>query len=215
MHPVPSNFPPGHIGLITGDLARFPSVYSSLLSLYVPENTSWSIARGVGIADNRNEVVRTMKGDWLWFIDDDMCFGPRTLLALLESNSDIVAPVVANRKPPFLPLAYKRHGEGYRPFAWHEMPQHGLQWVDACTAGGILIKRRVLDAIGDPWFAEGQLRPDKLSEDMTFCAQAITHGFQPKVNCSVRAEHLTVCAVGSTPQGPYVRVEQEIMHCRQ
>jgi GT2 family glycosyltransferase len=214
MQPVPSNLPPGHIGIISGDLARFPSVYASLLSLYVPENTSWTMAKGTGIADNRNAVVRGSKGGWLWFVDDDMAFKPRTLLSLLECDCDVVVPVVPNRKPPFQPLAYKRHEDGYRPLNWSEVPPRGLIEVDACTAGGLLIKRKVLDAIGDPWFREGQLRVDKLSEDMSFCAAAIANGFSVHLNCSVRVEHMTACAIGSSQDGPYVRVEGETIPCR-
>jgi len=197
MIPVKSNHPPGYIGVITGDLARYPSFYQSLLCLQVPEGTSWSIARGVGIADNRNRVVEQMKGDWLWFIDDDLLFDRYTLMRLLDAHVDVIVPIVPQRKPPFHVLAYHADGDrGFKHIAWDALPSSGRITCDACTAGGILVRRRVFDAVGKPWFREGETRPELLGEDLDFCSRAKVAGFEIWVDCNQSLEHISTSSIG-------------------
>lgn len=201
MREVQSTFPPGFVGIISGDLARFSRFTASMLKLWIPEFTSWNYVFGNGFAANRNTLLRGMiesekpgeKNEWVWFMDDDHVFDPRTLMRLLTRDVPIIQPLISTRKPPFYPYAYQRiEGQKYRSLEWDELPLKGIHRVDGVGAGGMLVKREVLDAVGDPWFEEGKTAPDCPGEDLFFCSKAAALGYDSYVDLDVRLGHLTV-----------------------
>ena len=197
MQPVRSAHPAGTIGVISGDLARYPAFYTSLMNLQVPNGSSWQWVRGNGIAANRNIIVREMQGAWLLFLDDDQTFEPDILMQLLHRNVPIVQPLVSTRKPPFRPYAYYEDGStgGFQSYTWDDLPPGGLFACDAVGTGGTLIRREVLDAIVDPWFEEGQVHKEALGEDLSFMRKARAKGFGAAVDLDNRMGHMTTCEV--------------------
>lgn len=186
---------PGYIGITSGDLARFAAFTTSMFSLQVPAGSSWNYVRGNGFAGLRNIIVREMlknDAEWLWFIDDDHVFDPAIILRLLSRNVDIIQPLVATRKPPFWPYAYEYNGTGYRPLDWEKLPTSGILKVDAVGTGGMLIRRKVLDAMPDPWFKEGVTGPEHVGEDLNFCTEAQKLGFSVYVDCDARMGHMLI-----------------------
>lgn len=185
----------GTIGIISGDLSRFPSFYVSLMNIQVPAGSCWSWIRGNGIAQNRNMVVRDMQGEWIWFLDDDQTFEPDTLLRLLNREVDIIQPLIATRKPPFYPYGYNRGEKGYGGGDWPSVPPTGIREWDAVGTGGTLIRRRVFDKIADPWFEEGAEDKETLGEDLYFMTKARRLGFKCFVDSDVRMGHITTAEV--------------------
>ena len=47
----------------------------------------------------------------MFFVDDDMLFGPGHVDGLLAHEKPIVSALYFNRKPPYYPVAYNRQAE--------------------------------------------------------------------------------------------------------
>jgi len=135
------------------------------------------------IADGRNQCVRQMEGDWLWFIDADMLFAMNTLDRLLAHNVDLVQVLCARRHPPHQPIMWQDHA-GLINATPRGVP--GLTEVQSLGAGGTLYRRRVFEAIPDPWF-EGVLG----LEDTCLAQKARLAGFTLYVDTSTPVEHTT------------------------
>jgi GT2 family glycosyltransferase len=58
-----------------------------------------------------------------------------------------------------------------------DLPEQGLTEIWSAGSAGMLIRRRVFDAIDDPWFTPA---PDAvgLNEDINFCRKVRAAGFQ-------------------------------------
>lgn len=206
MQPVRSLHPAGFVGVISGDLARYAQFTVSMLKLQVPPDTLWNYVRGNGIASNRNELLKACFESqancaWVWFIDDDHDFHPGTLIRLLgvatAGGWDILQPIVSTRKPPYRPYAYRLNeatGE-YVTLRWTDLLPGIVNTVDAVGTGGMLIQRRVFEAIGDPWFKEGKTHPGAIGEDLWFCTEARQHGFRVGVDCTTPIGHLSCHSV--------------------
>jgi len=142
-------------------------------------------ARGLSVCRNLNTIIRDMQGDWVWFQADDHVFAPGLLGQLLEHDLDVVVPLVVRRQPPFSLVIFKdQNAEGeYRPFAYDEIPEEPFE-VYAAGTGGMLVRRHVLDAIGDPWFTT---RGDDIqNEDLEFCRRVRDAGYA--IHCDPHAE---------------------------
>lgn len=189
--------PAGTIVLPVADIIRYPQFVYSLTTLQQPPDTNLSIIRSASIADNLNAAVKDLHGEWLWQIADDHVFAHDLLLALLDHEVDIVAPVCFTRAPPFTPVIYTEHGThqwdgreypGYLPRGLHEFPKKGLVEVQACGGAGMLIRKHVFDAIGSPWFED--TAGSVANNDLEFCRKAREHGFKVLVDCAARLGHV-------------------------
>lgn len=168
----------------------------SLLGVQTADTTlTWT--RGADIPTARNEIVRNMKGDWVWFIDDDHTFRPDTLARLAGRDVPIVAPVVLTKRPPFRPVFYPhRVATGYIAGSLNDLPTDGsLHEVQAVGAAGMLIHRRVFDALTDPWFEAGKVDGQALGEDLWFCQKARDAGFPVHVDPTVTLGHLAPVSI--------------------
>jgi len=194
---VESEFGPGIVGIITDDLSRYPQFQASMLRLQVPGGSCFTQIRGKDIACNRNIVIQELPegAEWVWFIDDDHPFPPDILLKLLARKVDIVQPLVSTRRPPFLPYGYKNTEPPYGLIDWSELPGEGLCETGAVGTGGMLVQRRVLDALEAPWFESGRTGPDALGEDLWFCTKARKKGFRTYVDLDTRMGHMTTTEV--------------------
>jgi cellulose synthase/poly-beta-1,6-N-acetylglucosamine synthase-like glycosyltransferase len=202
----PDEAPKGTIAVVSSELSRYATFAASLAKLlrdsYPYAEFVWT--RGHSVVENRNNAVAHMLGDWLAFLDDDMVFHPELLRQLLARGDqyDILGALYCDRKPPFKPVVFL---PGDRPgtlqsLAWTQLPpqSHGV-WVlppgSAIGTQGMLIRRRVLDAIGPPWFEGGKLDPNEVAEDMWFCLRAQQLGFRVAVDLETITGHTTATTI--------------------
>ena len=168
-------------------------MFTSLDELYVPAGTCIIYAEGPDIARNRNSLVRQMKGEWLWMMDDDHRFGPDLLLALLNHEQDIVVPTVCVRGQPFDPVLYEVVSQDStldKKYSWAELSsKSGLIPVAGAGTAGMLIQHYVLADTPPPWFETTRY----LSEDLTFCVNTSNRGYQVYADLDQTMTHITPC----------------------
>jgi glycosyltransferase involved in cell wall biosynthesis len=192
-HTSETGHAPGTVIIPAASLARYAEFWISVESLVVPYGTKLISVRGADIPYQLNESIRNMSGEWIFILGDDHTFDPDLLLKLLDRQADVVIPIVPRRDPPFVPVLM--HGPiapHMARYNWSELPISGTfqlpKWDSAGQAGAV-IRKSVLDKLGDPWFEGGKLTPGRLMEDMYFiqrlheldipitidCDQVMTH----------------------------------------
>ena len=171
-HTSSTGHAPGTVVIPAASLARYAEFWMAIENLVVPYGTKLISVRGADIPYQLNEGVRQMHGDWVWFLGDDHTFEPDLLLKLLARQVDVVMPVVPRRDPPFVPvLMHGPLGDYMTRYSWTELPIEGLFTLpkgDSAGQAGALVRKDVLDKLGDPWFEGGKLTPGRLMEDMYF-----------------------------------------------
>lgn len=178
---------PGTIAVTADEAGRYTRFAISMQQLLAPVGTEtlWQI--GNDIAGNRNGACANFAGDWIWFIDDDHAFHPDILQRLLAHNVDIVTPICLRRTSPFLPVPCV--DENFMDL----MCYAGDELVEVQHAGssGMLIRRRVLEAVSEPWFELG----NGISEDVNFCRKAVEAGFKVHVDTGAKLGHITTAVI--------------------
>jgi hypothetical protein len=165
------------VALPCGQQARYSQSAFSMASLELPPGTRLSMATGLSIPRSLNTIIREMSGDWVWFQADDHVFDSGLLMRLLDKDVDVVVPLIVRHIPPFAPVIFKQQTDiGYEPFAYDEIPAGGLFEVHAAGTGGMLVRRHVLDAVGEPWFEFSS--HEVHNEDLEFCRKIRHAGFQ-------------------------------------
>ena len=167
----------GTVGVISAERGSYTAFWNMLMTALAaaPPGTGCVTAMGVDVAGNTNQLCRRTKGEWLWVMGDDHSFGPELLPRLLAHNVDVVIPHCLKRNPPWAPVVFTRQDEdGF--FRTDELPEDDLVQIWAGGSAGMLIRRHVLDAIGDPWFTPSP-NAVGLNEDLNFCRKAREAGF--------------------------------------
>ena len=127
---------------------------------------------------------------WVFIMDDDHTFAPELLVQLLDRDVDIVVPLYNQRTPPFAPVAYKQETPDGR-FVIYDWPdlegRDGLLPVASAGKAGVLLRRRVIEALHDPWFEWNK----QIGEDHYFFAKARAAGFTVHVDLDARMGHCT------------------------
>ena len=200
------DFPAGTVAIPCNDLARYHHFTHDLTLLDVPDGTVISMHRSASIVQNMNQIVEAMLATdsaWMWIIGDDHTFKRDTVLRLLAHDLDIVAPLCSRRGPPFSLVAFDyQQGEDelgrplYHALQYDELPEHGLVPVTAAGTAGMLVKRHVLEAIGNPWFENSDGRTQ--NEDIEFCRKAVDAGYQIHVDVDTSIGHIGVFATWPT-----------------
>ena len=194
--------PAGTVVVTAASLARYAEFWLSMESLKVPHGTRLVAARGADIPHQLNEGVRRMTGSWVWFLGDDHTFSPDLLLSLLSRNLDVVLPVVPRRDPPFVPcLMHGPLAEAMTRYAWTELPVTGLYKLppgDSAGQAGALVRKPILDQLGDPWFEGGQLTKGRLMEDMYFIHRLHQLSIPLYIDCDQVMPHIANITI--TPQ---------------
>jgi hypothetical protein len=184
---------PGTVGVISGDLARYSLFNACLIGLLAHSGElvghfDWLM--GSNITGNCNDLARRMQGDWLWMIGDDHAFAPQLLERLVLHNVDVVAPHCLQRAWPFPHVIYEGEEEDAAEYGTHllhtDLPQDALVEVHAVGGAGMLIKKRVLDAIGEPYFETF----GKQNEDLEFCRKIRNAGFKIHVDTGALLGHI-------------------------
>lgn len=183
---------PGTIVLPCQELARYHRFTMSLGNVEKPEGSQVVLGVGMSITDNLNTAVRSLRpqDEWIWLLGDDHVFDPDTLMRLLDREEDIIAPVCSYRFAPFGLVHYgDRIGdtEFFKQLQVTDLPTDGEPFEVVRSGSLMLIRRHVLDAIGDPWWGHANWR---MSEDMYFCEQARAKGFKIMVDPSVSVGHM-------------------------
>src|SRR5215469_9566413 len=194
-------FPPGTVGYITSGNARYEDFFVALETTQVPRGTALSRNSSYNAAENRNTLIPSMEGEWLWFLDDDHVWESSALLRLLKHNVDIVVPIYSKRFYPFEPTIFKRFSPPAQSvlYTWEELSEmRGLIPIEAAGCGGMLVRKRVLEAMDEPHFRVGtgngpefaHLKPDLMLEDQGFCYRARQAGFKIYCDLDVSFGHL-------------------------
>lgn len=184
---------PGTVAILAGATGRYTYFWICALQagFQLPIGTGIRVFQGTDIAESRNQAAaELLEGDsqWLWFIDDDHAFRPDIVKTLLARNVDLVTPLCLRRQSPFLPVATSLDGDFLR---LADLGHEDLVSVMFAGTSGMLIRRRVLERIEEPWF---ELR-NGMSEDVTFCKKAVEAGFEIHVDLAVPLGHTTTATV--------------------
>jgi hypothetical protein len=172
----------GTIGVLTAERGTYAAFWNDLHSTHI--NMGWhderptflNIQMGVDICGNLNKIIRNLRGGWLWIMGDDHLFQPDLLPTLLAHDADVVVPHCLRRNPPWQPVVNSHEDDdGWQVSA--ELPQEGLTEIWSAGSAGMLIRRHVLEAIGDPWFTPAADAVG-LNEDINFCRKVRAAGFQ-------------------------------------
>lgn len=179
--------------------------YACLVALTKPPGTGTMIITGTNIPRARNEAVRHLLSvsafKWLLFIDDDQVYPPDSLARLLAVSQPIVGAIITgkypNAKGEYEPWVFAREdtpeGKNLRRMAGYELVGSAVIPVAAVGTGFVLIRRKVFEAMSDPWFEFAHLGGvDGTGEDIFFMLKAQEAGFNVCVDKSLRIGHLTI-----------------------
>ena len=194
MQQVQTDFPIGTVIVPSSSLTRFAAFWMSLESVKVPIGTHLIVQMGADIPYQLNEGIRGMIGDWIWILGDDHTFDPDVLMKLLAREKDVIMPIVPRRDPPFKPVLI--HGP-LRPnmqlYNWADLPSSGLFQLPKGDPAGqacMLVRRKVLGRLGDPWFEGGKLIPGRLMEDMYFVKRLHDLDIPIWIDCDLVVGHI-------------------------
>ena len=144
-------------------------------------------------------MIRVMVGDWIWVMGDDHLFDPQLLNHLLARDLDVVVPLVAKRMPPFEPVAFSRLSDtgthSYKKHTYATLPRSGVIEVPVVGTAGMLVRKHVLDKIGDPWFEALMTGTKWVGEDVRFCERIREAGFKIHLDLDVSMGHIGYFAV--------------------
>ena len=195
-------FPPGYVVVNTARVSRYAEFWFCMERLLVPEGTTKDVIYGINNARQLNIAIRKMPAEaqWVFILDDDHVFGADILIRLLRHirlNVDIVCAMYLQRGEPFDPLVYSGRDDGFKRLGWGPIHAQGrgLIAVDGTGNGGMLLSRRVLAAVGDPWFEVGKTQTDLGGKDLWFSYKAKQKGFTTYMDTETRMGHITHCAV--------------------
>lgn len=187
---------------------------TSLLELNRPLPCAFLTADRWAIAVARNWFVKQAIGrgfDYLFMVDDDNPIPFDTMQLFLEDDKDIVlAPILARTPSPdgkhrlcaFYRLEYNKELDDGRTVPHYEnitvfREEGPLHKIGAGGTGCILIKRKVLEALGEKYQRIFEFTSDVASgyrritsEDILFCERATDLGFEVWLDDRVRPIHL-------------------------
>ena len=197
MLPVQTEQPPGAVCLASGEIARYGVSLQCLERLRVPNGSLLAWYMGVLVAENLNSGLTAMMENpalqWAWIMGDDHTFEPDCLLRLLDREVDVVAPLCLNRLPPFDPTIVEHdHQPTGRMKYLEDLPTSGLYTLRAeetCGDAGLLVRRRVLDAIPFPWY-DHRVSGAIAAEDQAWVQRIKDAGFDVHIDLDVQIGHI-------------------------
>lgn len=199
MDRISSDYPPGSVCVVTGEILRYATFVQSLNAMNLPPGTTVVFVSGAEIANNRSLAVEKSldanpAADWILFLDDDQVMKADTAKRLLETmrdgKYDIVAPLILRRTPPWQTVAYLNDpADDATPFDPGSLTGHVR--VAAVGTGGMMVRSHVFTALEKPWFRCGQIDPRYLQEDIEFCRRVRGAGFSIGLDLSTPMGHIT------------------------
>ncbi|HEX2594751.1 MAG TPA: glycosyltransferase [Rhizomicrobium sp.] len=177
---------------------RWSSFWACVSELNLPPRVVIRTGRGCSPATNRNGLIDeafALGAEWIWFLDDDLTFGPDALIRLLQRfedpKVDAVVPLSFRRQPPFRALWFDRTEPSIEAMKDTLPPPGELVPLTAATFGGLLMRTAVLRTIPKPYVALGQFVPDQWDDDLYFCRKLSEAGVQLWGDSSVQFGHTT------------------------
>jgi hypothetical protein len=141
----------------------------------------------------RNELVQTMRGDWLLQTDADHLVAPDLLLRMLDRsaryNAAVIVGIYFERSWPHAPVLYRRAEDFYGAIG--EIPAEPFP-IDSAGAGCLWVQKHVFDRIQTEL---GQLPFTKLpglSEDHSFFRRCQQLEIPILCDPRIRHDHLAV-----------------------
>ncbi len=190
--------PPGTVAVIADEVSRFSRFSLCLAALNAPPGSKIRFGIGRNIAEQTNRIIETLQEghEWVWLQGDDHVFFPSLLNDLLAHNVDVVVPLVTMRHYPFHPVVFSEELEDgqHRRMDFSELPESGLIQVHAAGSAGMLIRKRVLDAIEPPWADFTPVAGGVLGEDLSLCRKIRNAGFPIHVDLGSAIGHLSIIA---------------------
>ena len=187
---------------MAGEIGRYTRFWGCLSQLQRPLGTRLAVVEGANVADNFNKGLRQLKEDWVQLWGDDHTFPPDLLLNLLvkldeHPEADIIVPLCLTRHQPFNPPVGVNWWEtdygsmAKLPLTLVPPPGELFEVMEAGLPGAV-IRRRVIDEVGDPWFSwntiyDGSRDPPvklHMGEDYYFCRKVREKGFKVFVDTS-------------------------------
>jgi len=146
------------------------------------------------IDEARNDAIRKtqqsgFEPDYYFFLDADHLPDNNTIQQLIHADKDIISAIYFSRSPPYYPVIrnINKDGSFYIPT---ELQPNSIVPVDTAGAGCLLVKRKVIDTIPDPWFKVSQDEVKGIiGEDLYFFMKAKEYGFQAYVDTSCVCKH--------------------------
>lgn len=176
---------------------RHTAAVHSLLGVHKPDGTHVLLPQSGLVTQNLNRALRQLHGQWAWFQADDHVYPQDLLFRLLDHGADVVAPLCVRRSAPhhlvlgaertFVDEFTGREYPAYEAAGLEEIPKEPFT-VEIAGTAGMLVRRHVLEAVGDPWFesTDGLY----LNEDIEFCRKVRAAGFQILVDPAAHIGHL-------------------------
>lgn len=206
--------PPGTIGVICYDSLRYTSFVPDLFAMRAPDGSRIVWAVGLQVSTNANHIVSTMLANpehqWVMFMGDDHLIKRAMLERLLTAldnhpEYDAIAPLVLRRVAPWQSVGYANDPRvDPTPIAIGQAT--GVIEVAAVGNAGLVVRRRVFEAMSEPYFRVGQMNPANYQEDLEFCERARKHGFRFAIDLDTPMGHLTTFALwpARDPEGNHV-----------
>lgn len=190
----------GVIGMSCREIFRFADTCDTLVNLDKPSGTSFRVSKTMHGPANWNEQIKKLLREgkeWLFFTEDDHNYPADTLLRLLARNVDIVGGLYLMKQMPFAPILYEERPDGTFRHRWLRDDEHGLIEVDACGVGCLVVRRRVFEAMPEPWFVltNPPASPDTITGDFEFCRAARRAGFKVWCDLDTPVEHIAVVPI--------------------
>lgn len=182
------------IGIPFGRPAEFEAVRSllQLASLRSDATFVFTMMQNSLVYDAREYIVQELlKSDceYLFFVDNDMTFDPRTPLLLARHKRDIVTAKAFKRVAPYQPCFYTRVGIGDNGKPYMEIPLaygEGLLPIEGCGMACCLIHRSVFERVPEPWFFPMR----EFGEDLAFCYRARQAGVEMFCDTTIQCGHI-------------------------
>lgn len=214
---------PGVVCVPTTEIGRFTLFTVSIAATIQPMGSRLHVAASANVTENINSIIREMLDNeqWVWIMGDDHVWPADALMVMLHTlderpDVDVLVPIVSKRNPPWVPVLFDVL-EGQTDENGIQLLQH-WDWpklterarvsdiipVDAAGSAGMLIRRHVLDTIGDPWFnstPDNEGRQVVLNEDLTFCLKLREHGFKLAATTRTMLGHLGIFNVRPVYKG--------------
>lgn len=167
----------------------------------------------------RNEIIRKLEKDWLFFMDSDQTFPPDCLMRLLSWDLPIVSGLYFKSPGKPVPHVYKyAYNDGHHQYQGLIDPigrylsrfaeqlkgqvaivlpgkREDLIECDGIGVGCLLVHRRVFQAIEPPWFKYNE--DANVGEDFYFCRKVQEAGFKIYVDPGVVCGHREKTFVGA------------------
>ena len=154
--------------------------------------TVWAPVGLQPLAYARNECVKHFletDNDYIWFVDDDVSLPPDSLKLLLDAEKRAISGVYTmiakdsdgQLKPCW--IVAKRTPKGLVP-----ADGEGIESIQACGFGCVLIERSVFEEVPYPWFEDRSV--PGVRGDFLFCKKMEDMGIELFAHFAVRGRHL-------------------------